>query len=337
LHGWTTTPNGFCYGIEKDAVKVFDKAGLAAFEKQIRARFEATAKPPGNQPEHLRRRWSEVLRTLYVAQKDVAAYVALASETGLTARDCHAIATLLAGRRKPEEALAWVERGIDLGRKPPRSFSAGYGLDRLQRELLTRLGRGNEALDAAWAAFREDPGKYSYDDLMKLVPKAERRAWHEKAMDAAQGADLHDLVDLLLATKEIERLAELVRGASDAALEHLSHSTTEPAAKKLEKTRADLAARLWRAQGMRIVNSGKSKYYDAALGNFECARRCYKRAGLIAGWEETVRQVRAAHQRKTGFLSGFEALAAGSGPGDQPSFLERAKARWGGRQGKDES
>jgi hypothetical protein len=88
---------------------------------------------------------------------------------------------------------------------------------------------------------------------------------------------------------------------------------------------------------MRIVNAGKSKYYEAALSNFERASRCYKRAGLTAGWEETVRQVRACHHRKTGFMSGFEALAAGSGPGDQPSFLERAKARWGGRQGRDNS
>jgi len=330
-------PYAFCYEIEKDAVKVFDKAGLAAFEKRIRARFESTAEPPGNQPEHLRRHWSEVLRTLYLAQRDIAAYVALAGETGITAQDCHAVAALLVTRRKPEEALAWVERGIDLDRKSPHGSTAGYDLARLQRELLTRLGRGNEALDAAWAAFREDPGKYSYDDLMKLVPKAERRAWHEKAMEAAKGADLHDLIELLLETKEMNRLAELVRGTSDEALEQVSHYATEPAAKKLEKTHADVAARLWRAQGMRIVNAKKSKYYDAALENFDCARRCYKRAGLIAEWEETVRQVRAAHHRKTGFITGFEALAAGSGPGDQPSFLERAKARWGGRRGRDDS
>ena len=41
----------------------------------------------------------------------------------------------------------------------------------------------------------------------------------------------------------------------------------------------ELAARLWRAQGMRIVDAKKSKYYDAALSNFERARNCYLRAG----------------------------------------------------------
>jgi uncharacterized Zn finger protein len=136
---------------------------------------------------------------------------------------------------------------------------------------------------------------------------------------------------LFIETKEMERMAELVRGSSDEALEKVSHYATEPAAKRLEKGHPDLAARLWRAQGARIVNSKKSKYYDAALSNFERARDCYQRAGLAAEWEQTVRRVCAAHYRKTGFINGFQALAAGAKRRDRPSFLERAKARWSER------
>jgi uncharacterized Zn finger protein len=203
--------------------------------------------------------------------------------------------------------------------------------------LLTRLGRGNEAIEAAWAEFRKDPGKYSYDELMKFVPRTGRAAWHEKAMDAAKGDDLHSLIELFIETRETKRLAELVRSATDQALEHLSHYATEPAAKKLEKADPGLAARLWRAQGMRIVSAAKSKYYDAALSNFERARRCYVRAGLAAEWAGTVRQIRVSHRRKAGFMSGFEALAAGHGRASRPSFLERAKTRWGVRDGRDDS
>lgn len=332
-------PYGFCYHLERDAAKAFDKAGLAAFERQIQARFDAAAKakpdPAGSfrsNPDYVRGRWGEVLRTLYVAQKNVAAYVALSEETGLTAQDCHVIATLLMGRRKPEEALAWVERGIGIDKKTPHGSTAGHDLAKLQRELLTTLGRGGEALEAAWAEYRQHPSKYTYDDLMKFVPKAERATWHEKAIDAAKSADLHSLIALLLETKEIERLAELVRRSKDVALEQVSHYATEPAAKKLEKTHPDLAARLWRAQGMRIVNAKKSRYYDAALSNFERAMRCYQRAGLTNEWEKAVSQVRAEHHRKPGFISGFEDLVAGSGPSNRPSFLERAKARWARRQ-----
>ncbi|MBI1876292.1 MAG: hypothetical protein HYS05_20700 [Acidobacteria bacterium] len=40
----------------------------------------------------------------------------------------------------------------------------------------------------------------------------------------------------------------------------------------------DALRRLYR---LRIVNAKKSKYYDAALSNFERARRCFERAGLV--------------------------------------------------------
>jgi tetratricopeptide (TPR) repeat protein len=331
-------PYGFCYQLERDAAKAFDRPGRAAFEKQIRARFDAAAKakpaPDGlsrDRPENLRRRWGEVLRTLYLQQKNVAAYIALAEETGPTPQDCHAVATLLAARRKPEEALPWIDRGIDLDKKVPHGSMAADDLARLKRELLTRLGRGDEALEAAWAEYCEHPSTYSYGDLMKFVPKARRAAWHRKAIDAAKGTDLHSLIELLLETKEIERLAELVRRIRDEALEKVSHHATEPAAQTLEKPHPDLAARLWRAQGMRIVNAKKSRHYDAALSNLERAMRCYEKAGLTAEWKKTVDRVRAEHHRKTGFMSGFEGLVAGSGPSDRPSFLERARARWGKR------
>jgi hypothetical protein len=35
-----------CYQIEEDAAAAFNKAGLAAFEKQVRERFEAVSGEP---------------------------------------------------------------------------------------------------------------------------------------------------------------------------------------------------------------------------------------------------------------------------------------------------
>jgi len=60
------------------------------------------------------------------------------------------------------------------------------------------------------------------------------------------------------------------------------------------------------------VNAGKSKYYGAAFSNFERARRCYDQAGLLADWNRVVSTVRSQHHRKTGFMSGFEDVVAGS-------------------------
>ncbi len=324
---------GFCYRLEVNAVKVFNKANLAAFVKLVRARFDSAAKNTAKEngklrerPDYIRRRWGEVLRTLYAAQKNVAAYAALAEETGLTAKDCHAVATLLVSKRKPKEALSWVERGFEVDKQTLHGSMASHDLAKLKRDLLTKLGRGDEALDAAWSDYRKHPSTYSYNALMKYVPKAQRKAWHEKAIKAAMDADLRSIMDLLLKTKELDRLAEIVRQAKDNDLEDLSHYATEPAAKKFEKAHPDLAARLWRAQGLRIVNAKKSKYYDAALSNFGHAKRCFERAGLDDEWNKTVRQVRADHHRKSSFMPGFERLGKGMGPSDEPSFLDRAKA-----------
>jgi tetratricopeptide (TPR) repeat protein len=318
-----------------DAVKVFNKTNLGAFVKQVRERFDAAARQTArnddrlrDHPDYLRRRWGEVLRTLYKAQKNVTAFVALAEETGLAAKDCHAIARLLISKRKPEEALSWVDRGFDVDKQSPHGSIASHDLAKLKRDLLSRLGRGDEALDAAWSDYRRHPSAHTYDELMKYVPKAQRKEWHEKAIEAVMDADLRSIVDLLLKTKELDRLAEVVRRTNDDDLEDPSHYTTEPVAKKFEKPHPDLAARLWRAQGLRIVKASKSRYYDAALSNFERAKRCFERSSLEDEWSETVRQVRAAHHRKSSFMPGFERLVEGVGPSDEPSFLDRAKARW---------
>ena len=332
-------PYGFAADLDAEAAQALDKAGLAAFVRLIEARFEAAAKadplpgePLGGNPEHQRRAWGAALRRLYSTQKNLDAYLALTEETGRTAQDCHALAAMLVARRKPQEALAWTERGIELDDKAPHGSGARRDLADLRRDLLVKLGRGNEALAAAWAEYREHPSTYSYHDLMRYVPQAERAAWHEKAIKSAKGKNLGSLIELLLATKELERLADLVGRSKDLALEGVSHYATQPAAKKLEKSHPGPAARLWRAQAARIVKAGKSKYYDIALENLECARRCYENAGLADEWRTLVETVRSEHRRKTGFMAGFEEIVAGSGPGEKPSFLERAKARWSPRE-----
>lgn len=132
----------------------------------------------------------------------------------------------------------------------------------------------------------------------------------------------------MLAVGEVARLADLVRGSTARDLESISHFSTEPAAEKLGKDHPDAAAILWRAQGMRIVNAGKSAWYEAAIRNFAAAKRAYLKAGRPDAWLAVVAEVRTAHHRKSGFMPGFEKLVAGEEPGGRRAFLERAKARW---------
>src|SRR5438067_1462419 len=129
----------------------------------------------------------------------------LAERSGHKAEDCLAVAKLLAGQ-KPNQALTWVERGRALDRDSRFRCGAGYDLDEVHRQLLTKLGRKNEALEAAWAGFREQPSKFTYDDLMKFVPKAERQEWQKKALSAAKSEDLHSLLELFVKARAMERL-----------------------------------------------------------------------------------------------------------------------------------
>ncbi len=326
---------GFASSLEHDAVKVMSKESLAALERQVKARFEAKDPveqapdhaPPRN-PAYRRRRWGEILRAIYTQQRDVRAYVALCERTQLSAQDCLAVATMLKTRRKRDEALAWVDRGLALEKKHPHGSMAGHNLVTLKRELLRKLGRHQDALEDAWAGFREHPSTFSYEDLMRFVPKAEHAAWHAKAMDTAERADLGSLIELWLETREIERLVRRLRAATDPELEELSHYRTEPAATRLAKSHPDVAAKVYRALGMRILRAKRSKYYDAALSHFENAKCCYERSDLHREWATVVADVRRAHHRKAGFMADFERLAAGHGPRDTPSFLDRARNRW---------
>lgn len=304
--------------------QALDRNGREAYAAAVLRRLEQL--PRGE--EWQRRCCHDILRAIHLAQHDVAAYVELAERTGLTPNDCLALARLEVARR-PAEALRWVERGLRESKTHPLGHQADYDLGRMEIELLMKLGRRGDAVERVWADYREHPSLDGFRELMKLVPQAGRTEWREKALVAAEAGDLFATLELFVAEKERQLLADLVSRINDAALAGVSHYATEPAAKMLEKSHPAPAAKLWRAQAMRIVEAKKSKYYEIAAANLARARACYLRAGLPAEWDALVAQVREKHFRKAGFMAAFEAVAPGGERRREPSFLERAKLRWG--------
>jgi uncharacterized Zn finger protein len=139
---------------------------------------------------------------------------------------------------------------------------------------------------------------------------------------------LASLIELWIAVKETGRLAERLARAGDRELEELSHFATEPAAKALVRTHPEVAAKVYRAMCMRILNAGKSKYYHAALANLEEARRCYRAAGHDDQWRTLAAEIRRNHYRKSGFMPGFEAIVAGKRARLEPTFLDKARGQW---------
>ena len=325
-------PYGFCHDLDRKIVKVLDKDGIEALGRQARAKFDrATGSANANDKRHAdyeRRHWGGVLKTLLAARRNVKAYVALCEETELGAKDCKVVAEIYRSRRHPNKALDWVERGLDIARSDTRNSFADHELRDMKRALLVKLGRSEDALESAWIEFQEHPSTYGYKELMRYVPPKERKAWHEKAMDASEKGGLSSQIELWMEKKETGRLVARIGKATDEELGSLSHYATEPLARKFERPHPEIASRVFRALGMRIVDARKSKYYAAALGHLERAKKCYERAGLEAEWESLVADVRKRHYRKKSFMAGLERIVSGAAKRREPTFLERARSRW---------
>ena len=324
LYSWIKNDDyGFCHDLETAAVGVLDQGGLRALEQMAREIAHASAKE-----SYAHTRNIEVLKAIHVKRGDVRAYQALCdAEEDLAPADCEKLAEMSLKRRKIEDALTWVERGLELGKKHTWSSRSAWRLPDLKREILRRLGRGEDALASAWEDYCRAPSIYSYADLMKFVPRGERREWHQKALAALGDADLSSRIDLLIKTKEWVLLASMIESTPREELIALSHYTIEPAARGLSKAHPLLAAKLEVAMALRIVEAKKSKYYEAALRNLEQAREAMIKNGRAEEWETLATEIRTNHKRKSGFIPAFESLAEGRCT-REPSFSERARERW---------
>jgi len=315
---------GYCRGLEKRAPKVLDRKGLVAFEHAV---WDQPSDGDARE-RHVHLRRIEILKAIHEKRRDVDAYSELCeAEGGVAPQDCQVLAEMCLKRGRLDDALAWVERGLDPERNERWPNRSAWGLRGLQRKLLKRLGRSGEALASAWDDYRRTPSVYSYDDFMEFVPKGERSQWHAKALAALDGASSTSRIELLVKTKEWDRLAQFIEQESRESLMDLSHHTTEPVAKKLAKSHPLLAAKLHIAMALRIVEAGKSKYYGAALGNLEKARKILLAEGRDEDWAALAADIRKKHRRKVGFMPGFERVDTGESM-KGPSFRTRTRARW---------
>ncbi len=329
---------GFFHEIERALDKTFNRAERAAFTNIARAQFDAELKKTGgpgrphpyyDAPYPLRES-TDRLKTLYEGARNAQAYMDLCGIMGTSPKDCQSIARILQSRGKLEQALEWVTRGSQAELKKEWPNQDAWDLGNIKRELLKGLGRHEDALRHAWDEFRSHPGEFSYSDLMGCVPKAERDAWHAKAMNAAERADLDSCLDLYIKTQEWSRLADRVRRAGAADLQELHYDRAVDAAKKLAKEQPAEAAALYRGQALQILVEKKSRLYETALRYFAEARRCYEVVGQGEEWRRLVESTLLEHSRKYSFLPGFQRLASGEKIKRESSFLTRAKRRWKG-------
>ncbi len=214
---------GFFSDLGSEAVKILDQAGLTAFETEVHVRFEKSCGNQGDQSDsHSVEPWARTLRLIYAQQGSAEKYIAITERTGLTPGDCAVLARISESRRKYGDALLWTERGIAMRKTQPSYSAEGHDLDAMRRTLLRRLGREQEALESAWADFVKRPSLFGYEELMRNVPRADRVAWQDRAMEAAEQSNLEPFIELCLKAKEIDRVAKRLACTGDRELEGLS-------------------------------------------------------------------------------------------------------------------
>ena len=177
---------GFCYNIEKSVVKVLNRDGLLLFEASIQTRFDeaflsAKPKTPGriyDYPFAVRHN-ADILKVVYIEKEDIASYVELCEKIGTTPRDCENIATLHKNKSRFQDALVWVDEGLELEVKDNWPNESSYALNNMKRELLDKLGRREDAFESAWAEFKEYPSENKYDESIAFFAELPDAACQE--------------------------------------------------------------------------------------------------------------------------------------------------------------
>lgn len=323
---------GFCYNIEKELVKALNRQGLKIFTGIIQSRFEEAF---GNENPKMPlriydfsydvRKNAQILEYVYVEKKDISSYIDLSEKIGITPKACENIAELHKMKNQYREALAWIDKGLELENKSNWPNYSAWGLNTKKRELQAKLGQKDEAFNSAWSEFMKHPSFYTYEEFMKYISAGDREHWHKKAIETAKRTSLSAIIELAVQTGEWDVLAQCIMSAADEELESLSHFRTEPAAIGLKKKHFPAAAKVYRALAMRIVNAGKSKYYSIAIKHFKELRTLYKKIGCEKEWSSLVESIKKDHSRKYSFINKFEKLLAGEYP---KSFAEKARKRW---------
>jgi len=89
---------------------------------------------------------------------------------------------------------------------------SSYNLETMKRDILTKLGRTEEALEDAWQNFLKHPDEFSHKELIRHIPKQQRIEWHPRILEVINTAPLSSAtITLLLQLQEMERLAQRLR------------------------------------------------------------------------------------------------------------------------------
>jgi tetratricopeptide (TPR) repeat protein len=171
------------YGFDGALARYRSLLGPAGVEAYLRLAEEAWAKVPPLGPgdgvgRADRYRITRIMETLAGLSGDLEAQVAVETRDLSGSRQFLKIAELYRAAGRPDDALAWAERGVAAFPDDHDGSLVGFVIDEYQDR-----GRHADAMELAWGDFTRNPGSHSYCTLKDRAQRAGQwSTWRTKAL-----------------------------------------------------------------------------------------------------------------------------------------------------------
>jgi uncharacterized Zn finger protein len=322
-------------GAAETYADVLGEAGLATYRRLAEAEWVGVpfAMPARDGwPHHDSDRFAitYAMRALARALRDVDMEISVMSRDLSSAYSFLEIARVCRGASRPDEALAWAERGMSTF----ATRTDGRLREFLAEEYLAR-SRPEEAIALVWAEFTESPKIETYQTLKRFAEKIEGwPEWRSRAIDAVRekarlAAGVNGvravgvgpastrerwgsppgstLVEILLSDGDFE-------AAWVAAQRFDCHSHLWLAlARRIEETRPDDALTVYRREIEVTLQVSERRAYADAIGLLRRVRGLMVALDREAEFAVYAAGVRADNSRRPTFLSLFDAVKLVSG------------------------
>lgn len=307
------------YNAAETYADLLGETGLALYRRLAEAAWKKLpALKPGNRedPDSNRFRLTSIMEALARTSGDVDALAAIKAKNLSHTYHYLQIAELYRDVKRPDDALAWGERGL-------KAFPDTDDMRLLEflADEYFRRQRADEALALIWRPFTKHPSLTDYQRLKRYAGRTHTWPhWRERALvelrrpldartagkstrvDAWWGGSARDtLVQVFLWEEDVESAWATGHGHPlDRSL------ALELAAARAKSHPAD-AIPIYLREADLLINYKSNRSYEAAICQLKELKALHLRLGLAGDWSVLLTRLRTQHKAKRNFI----ALAAG--------------------------
>ena len=303
------------YNAVETYAPLLGSTGLATYRRLAEAAWQKLpVRKPNDSDDHASNRFrlTSIMESLARTSGDVDAIAAIKAKDLSYPYNYLQIAQLYHEAKRPDEALAWAERGL-------KAFPALTDMrlhEFLADEYLQR-NRPDDALALIWRPFGDQP---SLVDYQRLKTYAERTKswphWRDRALTTLRqriekektGQSRRDspqwalsarttLVRIFLSEKDAESAWTTGHGHP------LAYGLALELATVREQTHPEDALPIYLHEVNTLIDHKSNRSYEDAVRRLKHIKSLYSRLGLAEGWNALLTRLRTQHKAKRNFIA----------------------------------